>query len=287
MNSFVDVKVLEQAGAFLKKHWPGVKPICGMILGSGWGEVASVFTIKQALRFSEIPGYGKAGVSGHYGNLLWAESFGLETLIFQGRRHWYEGEGWTPIALPIYLLKMLGAKVVILTCSVGAARSWLMPGDLALVKDHINLMGLNPLVGFSQEIWGSRFVDLSELYDVELQECFSAVAHGCGERVSKVVLAALSGPNYETPAEIRMVNTLGADIVGMSVVPEAIVAHAAGMKVLACALVTNMAAGSSATKLSHEEVIQTGSAASERIKHLFGKFWEELSKKKILGGKRK
>jgi hypothetical protein len=150
----MDRKQLDQALSFIRSRWPNARPTLGLILGSGWSEVVESFTIKDTIPYEEIPGLGKTGVVGHAGRLVLAESSGIETLIFQGRRHFYEGVGWTPIALPVFLIKSLGAKAVMVTNAAGGVRADLKPGSLMIIDDHINFLGANPLIGAHDPVWG-------------------------------------------------------------------------------------------------------------------------------------
>lgn len=272
----MDMELHAKASAAVKAKWPDLKPRFGAILGSGWAEVVNACKIIEEIPYEAIPGLGKPGVEGHGGRLARVEAGGMEVLIFQGRRHFYEGEGWTPIATPIAILKDLGAEGLILTNAVGGIRTDLTPGTLMLIEDHINMMGTNPLIGPHNPYWGARFPDQSDVYNAKLRGVALAAASKVGEVLARGTYLALSGPTYETPAEIRAYGRLGADVVGMSTVPEAILANSAGMKVLGISCITNLAAGISANPLSHEEVAETAEAAMPRLKTFFTKLWEEL-----------
>lgn len=272
----IDHPALDEAVAFIKKQWPAAKPACGLICGSGWSDVVSVFRERGALPFDKIPGLGTPGVVGHAGRLVWGEYEGLETLVFQGRRHFYEGKGWTPVALPVYVLRKLGARIVVLTNAAGGIRSDLKPGDLMLLDDHINNLG-SPLIGPHNQTWGPRFPDQTAVYDPALRDLARRAAKAAGVEVKSGVYLASSGPAYETPAEIRVYRTIGADAVGMSTVPEAQLANAAGMRVLAISCITNYAAGISPTALTHEEVTATTQSVMPKMTKLFASLWKELS----------
>lgn len=273
----MNYQVLEQAASTIRGAWPDLKPVCGLILGSGWGEAVRAFAVADSIAYDVIPGLGRPGVEGHGGLLLRAAHAGLATLIFQGRRHWYEGEGWTPIALPIYVLKRLGASVVVLTNAAGGIRADLEPGTLMCLDDHINLMGVNPLVGPPPPLWGPRFVDQSQVYDSALRSALDRAAQRAGAQIRHGVYLALSGPAYETPAEIRAWRTLGADAVGMSTVPEAMLARAAGLRVLGLSCITNRAAGLAERPLSHEEVTATTQRAMPMMRNVLLHLWEEIA----------
>lgn len=274
----IERKLLEKALAFVRREWPNAQPEIGLILGSGWSDVVGGFHIASTLPYEDIPGLGKTGVAGHAGRLVLAESAGLETLIFQGRRHFYEGVGWTPIALPIFLLKSLGAKAVLITNAAGGIRADLKPGSLMIIEDHINFMGANPLAGPHDAFWGPRFPDQTEVYDITLRRLLMLAGRDAGEELARGVYLADSGPAYETPAEIRAFRALGADAVGMSTVPEAMLAKACGLRVAGLSCITNSAAGISASPLSHEEVTETTRRAMGRMKTVVLNFWREVAR---------
>lgn len=277
----IDRKTLDQALAFVRSMWPDARPEMGLILGSGWSEVVDSFNVADAIPYEKIPGLGKTGVVGHAGRLVLAETSGMETLIFQGRRHFYEGIGWTPIALPLFLLKSFGVKAVLLTNAAGGVRADLTPGKLMIIEDHINFLGANPLVGPHDPIWGPRFPDQSEVYDAKLRRLLALAGKAAGEELPRGVYLADSGPTYESPAEIRAFKTLGADAVGMSTVPEAILAKAAGLRVAGLSCITNSAAGISAHPLSHEEVTEATKNAMQRMKQILLNFWKEVAREGI------
>ncbi len=270
--------VLDRAVEFLKEQWPKAKPQCGLILGSGWSDVVASFTLKDSVDYSDIPGMGKAGVVGHAGKLAWAEGAGLETFIFQGRRHYYEGVGWAPIAIPIYVLKQLGATRLTLTNAAGGTRDGMKPGDLMIIADHINNFGVNPLLGEHNAVWGPRFADQSHVYDHGLIEKLKKAGKAAGVPLTTGVYLASTGPTYETPAEVQAYKRLGADAVGMSTVPEAMLANAAGLKVAGLSCITNLAAGISKADLSHEEVTDTTKQTMPRMKKVLEEYWKELAK---------
>lgn len=277
----IDRKILDHALAYVRGKWPKAQPEMGLILGSGWSEVVDSFNVADAIPYEQIPGLGKTGVVGHAGRLVLAESSGIETLIFQGRRHFYEGVGWTPIALPVYLLKSLGAKGALITNAAGGVRDDLKPGSLMIIDDHINFLGANPLVGPHDPVWGPRFPDQSEVYNAKLRRLLSLAGKAAGEQLPSGVYLADSGPTYESPAEIRAFRTLGADAVGMSTVPEALLANAAGLKVVGLSCITNLAAGISQQALSHEEVTEATKNAMSRMKAVLLGFWKELAREGI------
>lgn len=273
----MDEPLLHQAEAFVRDRWPNARPTHGLILGSGWSEVIDAFEVIDVLPYDEIPGLGKAGVVGHAGRLCHARAAGLETFIFQGRRHYYEGVGWTPIALPIYLLKVFGAQRLLLTNAAGGCRADMQPGDLMIIRDHINNFGVNPLLGPHDPFWGPRFPDQSHVYDPTLIKALHRAGVTAQVALSEGVYLASTGPTYETPAEVQCYIRWGADAVGMSTVPEAILANAAGLTVAGLSCITNLAAGISASALSHEEVTDTTRDTMPRMKSVLAAYWQELA----------
>lgn len=271
MNTQINQLILDTAVEQVQAKWPDAKPRCGLILGSGWGEAGEELAGRQ-IPYTEISGFGKPGVMGHAGKLLSTMINGMEVFIFQGRRHWYEGEGWTPVILPVYLLHAMGADTILLTNAAGGIRSDLPPGSLMVLDDHINMLGSNPLIGPHNPRLGTRFPDQSEIYNKTLrQKLLTAGADSCGTYV------ATMGPTFETPAEINQFKAMGADAVGMSTVPEAIVANALGLRVAGLSCICNWAAGISPTKLTHEDVNEVAAATMPRMKKTIFHFLEGLS----------
>ncbi len=273
----IDNAILEKAAKYVRGKWKKAAPEAGLILGSGWGDVVDGFHAIEAIDYAKIPGLGKTGVVGHSGRLVWAEYAGMETFIFQGRRHFYEGIGWTAPVLPVYLLKQFGVSRVLLTNAAGGIRADLIPGKLMIIDDHINWMGTNPLIGPHNPVWGPRFPDQSTVYDAGLRKLLEKAGKKTKIDLAHGVYLAGSGPAYETPSEIRAYRTLGADAVGMSTVPEAMVARAAGITVAGLSCITNCAAGISKNPLTHEEVTETTQVTMPKMKALILQYWKELS----------
>ncbi|MDF3131177.1 purine-nucleoside phosphorylase [Kiritimatiellaeota bacterium B1221] len=269
-------ETLEQANRHFQKTFAGLHAEKAIICGSGWSGVTDQLKVIKTLSFSEIPGLGSPGVVGHRGELALCELAGEKVWIFKGRRHFYEGEGWTPIAIPIYLCAKNGVKELLLTNSAGAVNPGFAVGDLMIITDHFNAMGDNPLVGEHQEIWGPRFPDLSHTYGAAGQTKIATAARSADVSLQQGVYFATRGPVYETPAEVRAWKTLGADAVGMSTVPEAILAHAAGIQVSGISCMTNFAAGISPHPLSHEEVTETTAKTMPKMQALL-RAWIEIS----------
>ena len=268
--------VLKKSVDFVRQRWPAAKPRAGLILGSGWDTAGDFLQCRATLAYADIPGLGSPTVLGHSGLLHWCEASGVETFLFQGRRHYYEGEGWTPVALPVHLLKQFGAEVLVLTNAAGGMREDLEAGDLMVLTDHLNLMHGNPLIGPHDPAWGPRFPDLSQVYcprlRKRLEQIFQTmdVPYHCG------IYAAVTGPTFETPAEVRAYRNMGADAIGMSTVPEAVLAYAAGLRVAALSCIANLAAGLRPQPITHDEVIQTSREILPHLRGVLEAFWKEL-----------
>ncbi len=237
-----------------------------VVLGSGLGFLADEVKGK-ILNYSEIEGFPRPTVEGHGGKMVFAEIGKNNVLLFQGRFHYYEGYSMKEVVIFPRISKLLGAKLYLVTNAAGGINPDFNPGDLMVIKDHLNLMGTNPLIGENQEVFGPRFPDMTDAYTPELRKLMFEIGDELGIELQSGVYAALTGPSYETPAEIKMLQTLGADAVGMSTVPEVIAARHAGLKVVGVSCITNLAAGVSENPLSHEEVLET----TEKVKYHFGK----------------
>jgi purine-nucleoside phosphorylase len=239
-----------------------------IVLGSGLGDFAEEFEDAVSLPYREIPGFVSSTAQGHVGSLVGGKVGGIPVLAMQGRVHYYEGYSLEEVTFPIRTFKLLGINTLILTNAAGGIDVQLNQGALMVISDHLNLMGVNPLRGPNDERFGPRFPDMSEVYSRELQELATEEARSLGITARRGIYAALSGPNYETPAEIHMLRATGAEAVGMSTVPEAIVARHMGMKVLGLSCITNMAAGISEAPINHDEVIETGQRVRETFTQL-------------------
>ena len=242
-------------------------PEIGIVLGSGLGELADEFC-DLAIPYCEIPGFEASQVSGHKSRLVFAEINGKKVIMMQGRFHFYEGHSIQKVVFPIKVMKKLGVKTVILTNAAGGVNPAFNPSDLMIITDHINNMGVNPLIGPNDDEMGLRFPDLSEVYSSELVELVKKIALKQGIDTQEGVYMALTGPSYETPAEVKMARIIGADAVGMSTVPEATVARWAGMNVIGISCICNSAAGVSTVALAHEDVIRAADVAKDRFKSL-------------------
>lgn len=242
-------------------------PEIGIVLGSGLGELADTYC-ETAIPYSKIPNFASSTVEGHKGQLVFADISGRKVVMMQGRNHYYEGYSMQEITYPIKIMKELGVKTLILTNAAGAINKSFRPGDLMVITDHINFMGANPLVGPNDERFGTRFPDMSDIYNKNLIKIVDAAGRLLKIDLKHGVYFASSGPSYETPAEIKMARYMGADAAGMSTVPEAIVANYCGMNVIGISCISNFASGVSTKKLSHEEVIETTNKVKAKFKDL-------------------
>lgn len=239
-----------------------------VVLGSGLGGFADELSAATAMPYDEIPGFARATVEGHAGRLVIGELGDSHVAAMQGRFHFYEGYSLEEVTFPIRVMKLLGVRTLILTNASGALNVEFTPGSLMVITDHINLMGVNPLIGANDERFGPRFPDLTNTYAPELQDIVVQEARAMGMQMFRGVYASLTGPSYETPAEIHMVRSLGADAVGMSTVPEAIVARHMDMQVLGISCITNLAAGVSDRPVDHSQVMATGEQVRDQFTEL-------------------
>jgi purine-nucleoside phosphorylase len=267
-------RLAEEAAAVLRER-ADVAPSFAVILGSGLSGAADAMDAKAELDFSEIPGFPPPSVPGHPGRLLVGAVVGVPAMVFAGRIHSYEGVELARCALPARVAALLGAHTVVVTASVGGIDPSLEPGALVIASDHLNLLGDNPLRGWRRPDGTPPFVDLSEAYDAELADHAEKAALELGLRVSRGVYAAVPGPSYETPAEIEMLRRLGATVVGMSVVPEAVPARALGMRVLGLFVVAN-SAGSH--EPDHGGVLEVAQERAGDLGRLLSRLAEELGR---------
>ena len=260
-----------EAVAFLKSKLGTLIPRIAIVLGSGLGAVAEAVASPTFVTYGEIPNFPQSTVEGHSGRIVAGLLGGVPVIVMQGRVHFYEGYTPQQVTFPMRVLGRLGIETVILTNAAGGINANYKIGDLVLLSDHINSLGFNPLIGANEarfgdgEKTGLRFFDMTEAYSVELRSLAQQAARADGAALHEGVYLATTGPSFETPAEIRAFRTLGADLVGMSTVPETIVARHMGIRVLGISCVTNLAAGISATQLSHQEVFEAGSKVQHRL----------------------
>ena len=255
---------VKESAQFIESR-TALRPTIGIILGSGLGSLVDMMEERTVIPYKEIPNFPQSHVEGHAGNLVIGR-IGQEIIAaMQGRFHYYEGFTMKEVTYPIYVMKILGIENLIVTNACGGINRDFAPGDLMLLTDYINMLGNNSLIGENDERFGVRFPDMSEAYSRVLMQKAERTAERLGLSYQKGVYAIFSGPCYETAAEIRAYERLGADAIGMSTVPETIAADYLGMKVLGIACITNMATGIAKTKHSHEEVMRIANESSEKL----------------------
>lgn len=260
-------QLINDAAEYIKARITSA-PSIGMILGSGLGDFADRLEDRVVIPFSRIPGFPQSTVEGHVGAFVIGSFQGKTVVALQGRIHYYEGQPQQVITVPVRVMALLGVKQLILTNACGGVNLNFTPGDLMLISDHINYSGSNPLIGQNLDQFGPRFPDLSDVYTKTLRTKIMKTAEENGIALRQGVYIMYSGPNYETPAEIRMFRMLGADAVGMSTVPEAIVAAHCGLDVVGISCITNMAAGVLPQKLNHQEVVETAALVHDKFHKL-------------------
>jgi purine-nucleoside phosphorylase len=255
-----------------------VRPSVGLVLGSGLGGFAQTLDKPVVIPYGEIKHFPTATAIGHKGELVLGHSNAVPVAVMSGRVHYYEGYRPDQVVFPVRVLARLGVKVLVLTNAAGSVNVNYKPGELMVISDHINLMGMNPLVGPNEERLGLRFFDMSDAYDPALRDIAEKACWKAGVTVRHGVYVAVAGPSYETPAEIRAFRTLGADAVGMSTVPEVIAARHMGVRVLAISCITNLAAGVSKKKLDHLEVLEVGRKAQAALSDVLARIIQEAAK---------
>ena len=247
------------------------KPEKAVILGSGLGDYAEKIKIEKIVKYTEIEGFPVSTVQGHKGQFVFGYVKDVPVVLMQGRVHYYEGYDMSEVVLPIRLMGMLGAKKIILTNAAGGVNETYSPGDFMMITDHITTAVPSPLIGPNMDELGERFPDMSEVYSKRLQEVVRKAANECGIALKEGVYVQFTGPNYETPAEIRMCRAWGGDAVGMSTACEAMAARHMGLEVCGISCITNLAAGMSQVQLNHKEVQETADRVSEQFKKLVTK----------------
>lgn len=261
------MKKIKETLDYINSITNGFKPEIAVILGSGLGSFCN--NLKgYNIPYNDIPHFASSNVKGHKGELLFCKIEEKNCVIMQGRFHFYEGNSMQEATYPIKIFKQLGVNTLIITNAAGAVNKNLDMGDIVLVKDHINFMGTNPLIGKNDDSMGERFPDMSNCYNKNLIEIAKKCAKSLDINLKEGVYLATTGPSYETAAEINAFRILGADVVGMSSVPEAIVANWLKIKTMTLSLVTNFATGVSQNKLSHQEVIETGKKQGQKVSNL-------------------
>lgn len=248
-----------------------LRPTLALVLGSGFQHAHSELDVDARISYARIPGFPPVGVSGHAGELFFGHLGGTPVIVLSGRAHFYEGLSMERVTFPVRMLAALGIRDLLLTNAAGGINRKFRTGDFMVLTDHINLMGVNPLRG-SERLGLPRFVDLTRVYDLNLSKLLFKAGLACKRKLHRGVYLAVSGPTYETPAEVRAYSRLGADAVGMSTVPEAIVARQCGVRVAAMSCITNLAAGISRGALSHAEVLETANRVGSMAALLLKKF---------------
>ena len=255
---------IQNAVAYIRSR-TDMTPEMGMILGSGLGDFADTLENRLVIPFTDIPDFPAATVPGHTGAFVFGTKHGKSVVCLQGRLHYYEGHPMNVLTMPVRIMAKLGVKQLLLTNAAGGVNPNYRPGDLMLITDHINYSGMNPLIGEHHEDFGPRFPDVTDLYSSALRLKIKLAAVEAGIGLRQGVYMMFSGPSYETPAEIRMARVLGADAVGMSTAPEAIVAAQCGIHCVGVSCITNLAAGVSPHKLSHQEVMETAALVHDKF----------------------
>lgn len=267
-------EVMEVIHRYMPRNF---SPKVGMILGSGLSSLAEQIENPVSIPYQAIPGLHGGGVAGHASLLVMGHMAGVPVVCLRGRLHLYEGTAYESIRLLIRIVKQLGCESLVITCAAGSLDSNVGPGDLMMINDHINFHPGNPLVGPNDESIGPRFVSMDDAYSTDLQELMQNAANKLSIPLARGVYLCTIGPSFETPAEIRAFKVLGADAVGMSVVPEVIVARHCGMRVVCVAAITNAAAGMSDEKISHEGTLQFGAIAARKLTKLIPEFIKEYT----------
>jgi purine-nucleoside phosphorylase len=257
-----------EAARFITSRAGGHSPRLAIVLGSGLGGVAEAIAEATEIPYGDIPHFATSTVAGHAGRLVVGSCGGVDVVAMRGRFHFYEGYSMQEVTLPVRVFAQMGVRSIVLTNAAGGARPDFKAGSLMMITDHINLMGENPLLGPNDERLGPRFPDMTRVYSAAYIEAARDVAREMGLRLEEGVYIAVRGPSYETPAEVRMLRMLGGDALGMSTVPEAIVARHAGMSVLGLSCITNVAAGMTDGEINHEEVMQVGASAGRQLSEL-------------------
>ena len=272
METKTYIATVRKAADFVRSKAPGFTPQVAVILGSGLAQAVPPLEAAVTIPYGDIPGFPRTTVAGHMGKLVLGRLHGKSVAVMQGRFHYYEGHSMAEIALPLRMLQSLGLKTVFLTAAVGSVREEIKPGHFVALTDHINLMGSNPLRGFHEQEFGPMFPDLGNAYDADMRRQVLEICRQRGLAAHEGVYAAVCGPAYETPAEIRAFRSWGADVVGMSIVTESIPARQMGVKVAALTWISTMCSGMKGASLNHAEVLELGAKVSGGLRLVLDDF---------------
>lgn len=271
------IPAAHKAAQEIQQRLPGFKPVLGIVLGSGLGELAQQLENAVSINYQQLPGFPSATVKGHNGNLVAGSLAGVDIVCLQGRAHTYEGCGFDVVKTYVRTLKLLGCEYFFATNASGSLHADIGPGELMLITDHINLQPSNPLVGLNDEEFGPRFLPLDNAYDKTTRNTLVQIAEQEKITLHQGVYISVIGPNFETAAEIRAFRILGADAVGMSTVPEVLVANHCGMKVAVIATITNYATGLAIDSHNHDAVLATAAQAADKLSRLVKGFVKTLA----------
>ncbi len=266
---------IEQSAARVREALKGLEPKIAIVLGSGLGDLADRVEDATQISYADLPGFPRPGVHGHAGVLVSGTIEGVPVIFLKGRVHFYEGGDAGPLKVMIRTLKTVGIDTIFLSNAAGSLRPEAPAGNLIAIADHINISGINPLTGPNDDDWGPRFVPMGDAWDKDLRAMLMQAARTLDIPLIEGVYAWLHGPTFETPAEIRMVRSLGADSVGMSTVPDCIIARHCGMKVVGCSAITNMGEGLSDENISHEQTIEQAAIAGEKLSRIVVRFLQD------------
>jgi purine-nucleoside phosphorylase len=266
---------LTETVSFLRAQ-TSLKPKVGVVLGSGLGSFIKEIQVDKVIPYGQIPNFKSTTIEGHPGNFIFGRVLGNPVAVLQGRYHYYEGHTLDSVVFPVRALALLGVESLVLTNSAGGFGDTMQPGDFMIIEDHINLTGANPLMGPNLKELGPRFPDMTEAYDRKLISMMETIFSQLGFRYHKGVYCGVTGPTYETPAEVRYLKMIGGKAVGMSTVPEVIAANHLGLRIAALSCITNLAAGISSKKLSHEEVTDTAKKFEIQFTTLLKEFVSQI-----------
>jgi len=267
----------QRAASEILNRAPGLTPRVGLVLGSGLGGIADRIEGAVAIPYTDLPGFPVPSVEGHAGRLVLGHLGGQPVACMQGRVHAYEGAGFETLKTAIRALKLAGCEILILTCAAGSLQLDVGPGRLMAISDHLNMLSANPLTGPNDERFGPRFPSMTDAWDPALRTLLKTKAASLGIDLAEGVYAAYPGPSFETPAEVRMLKLLGADAVGMSTVPECIIARHCGLRVVGCAVITNLGVGLGDGPVDHDQTLRAASAAASDLERLLAGFLEGLN----------